>query len=201
GSLKRRRTKPLVQHSARKQNVRIRGKHLAGAREVIHGRRELAHLQEVRCNVLVPGFHVGAGGRVRSDAIKERAAKLPVHADVTNAQPSAVPNDVRRPLRWRLPDGVLGNQPGYIAVESSPPEKYLVRPFQVCLRKRAGVTLCLCDDGFQLEPGPGSTPAPPNPGIPRLMRVTPREPLLETIWRRSRLGEGWRRWTRKRQKD
>jgi hypothetical protein len=120
-----------VQHSTRKQNVRIRGKHLAGAREVIHRRRELAHLQEVRCNLLVPGFHVGVGGRVRSDAIKERAAELPVHADVTNAQPSAIPNDVRRPLRWRLPDRVLGNEPGYVAVESSPAEKYLIRPCRI----------------------------------------------------------------------
>jgi hypothetical protein len=106
-----------VQHAARKQNVRIRGKELASAREVIHRRRELAHLQEVRSNLLIPDFHVGVGGRVRSDAIKERAAELPVHADVANAQPSAVPHDVCRPLSRRLPDRILGNKPADVAVE------------------------------------------------------------------------------------
>src|SRR6187455_502933 len=33
------------------------------------------------------------------------------------------------------------------------------------------------------------------------MRVDRRQPLLETIWRRSRLEEGWRGWARKRQED
>ncbi len=43
----------------------------------------------------------------------------------------------------------------YVAVESRPAEEYLIRPCHVCFGKRAGVALCLCDDGFQLEPGPG----------------------------------------------
>ena len=122
-----------------------------------------------------------------------------MHADIPNAKPSAVADDVGGFLCRRSPDGIFGNHPRDVGMERGPAKKNLIGLLSLGFRKRARMAFRIHDHGLELGPRPCGHIEGDRAEVAWLVHIDRRKPLLESIGRCHRLPE--RRLGRERTRD